>query len=440
MRGILLGLVVVATSAAPQAALASALDLYGFGPRAAAMGMATVADPQDPSAVFYNPAGLVGPDTLHLSLGGLWSAPSIRLDRKAAATDPDFATSQPEAFAGLMLGVQAPAGTLAGGRLAIGIGLFLPSQKVLRAEAVEPTKPQFLRYQNTPDAFSAQLAAAWQSGDAVVSVGAGLQALLDVTGDLGFDADLVGGRLERREVQVDVAPQVSPLAGILLRPASTPGLRMGLAWRAALALEYDLPLRLELGPALLFDLRLQGTALYTPHQFTAGVAWDLPEPPGHALTLSVEATWSLWSLAPDPAPSISIDLGGELLEGLGLGRGLDVQGRPGEAGLQLVDTVTPRVGAEWRPVPTWAVRGGLIWRPTPAPAPEGPANYADSDSLIASVGLGWDATDSTTVEGVMQWLEHSDRQVNKIDPADPVGDYTITGRVLTFQTGLRHAW
>ncbi len=442
MRRILARVGIVALAAGviaiPCRAAASALDLYGFGPRATAMGTATVADPGDPSTVFYNPAGLVGPDTVQLSLGGLWSAPDITLKRKVATDDPDLATSEPEAFAGLLLGVQAPAGELAGGRLAVGFGLFLPSTKVLRAEAVEPTRPQFLRYQNIPDAFSAQIAAAWRSADGVVAVGAGMQTLVDITGDIGFGMDLVGGRLERRDVQVEVAPELSPLAGVLIRPS--PGLRLGLAWRAAVALEYDLPLRLELGPALQFDLRLQGTALYTPHQITGGIAWDLPEPPGHGLTLSAEATWAMWSRAPDPAPRISVDLGGELLDGLGLGEGLDVQGRPDHAGLLMSDTVIPRIGAEWRPVRDWAVRAGASWRPTPVPAPDGPANYADSDAFIASAGLGWRGSDRTTVEGVAQWIEHSDRPVTKTDRADAVGDYTIVGRVLTFQTGLRHAW
>lgn len=429
----------VLTFATPGGASASALDLYGFGPRAAGMGMAVVAHPGDPGTVFYNPAGLVGPDGVVLSLGGLWSAPDVGLDRQSAGPD-ELATAAPEAFAGLLLGLQAAAGHLAGGRLAVGLGLFLPSDKVLRAEAVEPTRPQFLRYQNTPDAFAAQLAVAWRSEDDVIAVGLGLQTLVDVTGDLAFDADLVGGRIERRDVQVEVAPELSPLAGLLVRPASLPGLRLGLAWRAALALRYDLPLRLELGPALQFDLRLQGSALYTPHQFTGGIAWDIPDPPGHALTLSTEVTWALWSGAPDPAPSISVDLGGELLDGLGLGEGLDVRGRPQGAGLKLTDTATPRLGAEWRPVRAWAIRAGLIWRPTPAPAPDGPANYADSDAVISSVGLGWDGSDRTSVDGVVQWIEHFDRRVSKVNPADPVGDYTITGRVWTLQTGLRHAW
>lgn len=440
MRSIplLIAWLAISTSAwIPTRAWAGALDLYGFGPRAAAMGTAAVADPQAPSAVFYNPAGLVGPETATLSLGGLWSAPSLTLDRERPAASPDLSTSAPESFAGLVVGVQVPVGRIAEGRAALGLGLFLPSQNLLRAEAVDSSKPQFLRYQSQPDTFSALAAVAWQTPGGVVSLGAGLQALLDITGDIAFDVDLVGGRLERREVSVEVIPAVSPTAGVLIRPESTPGLRLGAAWRSALALEYDLPLRLDLGPAVSFDLRLQGTALYTPHQFTAGVAWDTP---GETLTLAAEITWALWSGAPDPAPSISVDLSGTLIDGLGLGEALDVQSLPGEAGTRLVDTAIPRLGAEWRPMQAWAFRAGVVWRPTPAPAPDGPANYADSDALIGSFGVGWRGSDRTTVEGVVQWTQHRDRPVQKIDPQDPVGDYTIGGRVLTFQTGLRHAW
>ena len=415
-------------------ALAGPLDLQGFGARAPAMAHATVADPQDLSTVFFNPAGLDGPGEGGLYLGGAWSSPKLFI----RSQDDDVAAPATAPFASLAVGVRVSAGRLAGGAVAVGAGLVVPSHNLLRAESVDPATPHFIRYQSQLDAFAAILAASWTSADGALAVGAGVQTLLDLGGDLAFELDVVGGRLERREVSVDVGPSPSPVLGLLWRPASAADMRLGAAWRGASGLDYDLPLGLDLGPPLTFELRLRGTAQYEPHRVCLGAAWDLPTGAGGPWTLSVQVDWALWSQAPDPAPTLSADLGGALLEGLGLGRGLDVRGRPASAGLRQRDTATPRAGAQWRPSASWAIRAGLAWLPTATPPPEGPSNYADSDAWLVTGGVGWDASAATTVDAALQWVAHQDRRVSKTDPADPVGDYVIGGRAVTVQAGLRH--
>ena len=72
------------------------------------------------------------------------------------------------------------------------------------------------------------------------------------------------------------------------------------------------------------------------------------------------------------------------------------------------------------------------------PAPDGPSNYADSDAWLVTGGVGWDASAATTLDAALQWVAHRDRRASKTDPADPVGDYVIGGRVVTVQAGLRH--
>ncbi len=425
--GLLLALV-------PKSALAGPLDLQGFGARAPAMAHATVADPRGPSTVFFNPAGLDGPGDGGLALGGSWSSPALTI----RSQDGDIAAANPPPFASLAIGVRLSAGRLAGGALAVGAGLVVPSHNLLRAESIDPGTPQFIRYQSQPDAFAAILAASWTAPGGALSLGVGVQTLLDLAGDLAFDLDIVGGRLERREVTVGVGPAPSPVVGLLWRPASAANMRFGAAWRGASGLDYDLPLGLDLGPPLAFELRLRGTALYEPHRLALGAAWDLPTGVGGPWTLAVQVDWAQWSRAPDPAPTLSANLGGELLEGLGLGRGLDVRGRPANAGLRQRDTATPRAGAQWRPTASWALRAGLAWLPTATPPPDGPSNYADSDAWLVTGGVGWDASAATTVDAALQWVAHQDRRASKTDPADPVGDYVIGGRVVTVQAGLRH--
>ena len=86
-------------------------------------------------------------------------------------------------------------------------------------------------------------------------------------------------------------------------------------------------------------------------------------------------------------------------------------------------------------------RASAVWgcgAPTATPPPDGPSNYADSDAWLVTGGVGWDASAATTVDAALQWVAHQDRRASKTDPADPVGDYVIGGRVVTVQAGLRH--
>ena len=73
-------------------------------------------------------------------------------------------------------------------------------------------------------------------------------------------------------------------------------------------------LRAELKEVGLLRFDVEGTQLYTPHQINAGVSWDLPWAP---VTLAVDTTVALWSLAPSPVPSVSLALDASMLSNSG---------------------------------------------------------------------------------------------------------------------------
>src|SRR4051812_33015566 len=84
-------------------AFAQPMDLYGFGPRAIAMGGVEAAADNDYSAAYYNPAllkhGSVG-------FGFTWGDPSMSIS--AEGTSPQLTSQTPVDYAGIMFGAAIP--------------------------------------------------------------------------------------------------------------------------------------------------------------------------------------------------------------------------------------------------------------------------------------------------------------------------------------------
>jgi len=433
-RALAIGLIV---GVLPRAAEAGLFDVIGFGARPLAMGNAMVAEADDFAAAFYNPAALTRARTTHFAGGVQLTLPRLDVDRSSPER-AGFETEETESFWGWSLALAVPLGGDAGGRRALGFTLFLPSERLLRAATLDAGQPQFHAYENLADKLTLALGGAWEVLPGL-SVGAGVQILADIIGDVEVDANLVTRRFSTRSTFVELVPSAAPTAGLLWEPA--PGVRLGAACRTPLTLDYDIPARVDLGETVSVDLRLWGVALYTPLQVTLGGAWEVGD---SGWTLSVDTTWADWSEAPDPAPRLEIDLGGELLEGVGLGDAIDVgtDARPLDPGLS--DTLTPRLGVEYRPEPDLAVRAGYFFRPTPLPVQAGPTNYVDSHAHVVSLGAALtfpnptrEARRPVTLEAAVQWTQHQPRDTHKQDPADPVGDYTMGGSLLTLQAGVR---
>ena len=432
MRRAFAALLLVAWPAPAQAGL---FDVIGSGARPLGMGNAMVAEADGVAATFYNPAALSRSRVTHFTAGWQLTVPSLEIAREGPVR-AGFETVEPESFAGWSLALAVPLGEAPGRRGGLGATLFLPSGRLLRAAAWDAGQPQLHAYEHLADKLTLALAGAWEVLPGV-SIGAGVQILADIIGDIEVDADLVSRRFSSRETFVELVPAAAPTGGLLVEPR--PGLRLGACWRAPLSMDYDIPARIDLGEVLAVGVRLSGVALYTPLQVTAGGAWDVGD---SGWTLAVDATWADWSEAPDPAPRLELDLGGELLEGTGLSEALDVGMGAGPVDPGMSDTVTPRLGVEYRASPELAVRAGYAFRPTPLPIQAGTTNYVDSHAHVASVGaaLTLPAAASgrpVTLEAAAQWVAHQARETRKVDPADPVGDYTASGSLLTVSAEVR---
>lgn len=420
-------------------AQASVYDLYGFTPRGRAMGNAQTADADDFTGAFYNPATLTRRKQIVVGAGLLHTRPGLTIDRQYQS-DAQRAVphTTPDAFTGLNIGALFPLGKKFGDRVAIGVGMYLPLLRLLRAASVDAQVPQFYRYEQQPDKFVMLASGAFEIAD-WLSVGLGVQVLATLDGEIDLDIELANRRITQRAVLVDIAPRAAPIAGVLFTPMT--GLRIGLSWRDDIQLDYALPGDIRIDQLIDFDLTLQGTVLYTPQTWSAGVAWDAPG----GLTLAADLSWLRWSQAPDPAPTVAIDLGGTLLDGLGLGDRIDISsGAPVE--LAFRDVIEARLGAEYSGIEGFAARVGYVYRPSPAPVPTGPFNQIDPDAHVLSAGVGVTFRDPlevrqnpVTIDVVYQATLMQTQQVRqRAGDADRVGDYSAGGAVHGLGIAFRH--
>ena len=125
---------------APPTAHATPADLLGFGSRNISLGGAVVADVQDGGANYYNPAGLVSSPGLRLSLSYVSLSSDLHLNDNPSGV---------ERISGLNLGIVAPA-NIGSMRLAFGLAVHLPDQRINRTRSSLPSRPFWTLYDSRP--------------------------------------------------------------------------------------------------------------------------------------------------------------------------------------------------------------------------------------------------------------------------------------------------
>ncbi len=423
-------------------AAANPADIFGFGARGAAMGGAQTAAVDDASATYYNPGRMISGDDIRIDVGYQVGAPTLTVDGRD--TNVDWSR-------GLTLGLLVP-GKIAGKRVAIGAGIFLPDQHITRTRSLPSPKPRFMYWDNRPQRF-------FLSADAAVELFPGLtigggvaylsstQGAVALRGLVGFPQPEVSS-LEL-EIDVDLVTIRYPHVGIAWAP--TDWLDLGLSYRGSFALDVDLAFRID-GDVGLPDqepvvddgflaLTTASSDLFQPAQFTAGLAARVTP----CWTAAFDLSYHRWSTFENPAADITIDLDiGQFNEFVDLPPPLPLP-RP-----HFHDTVVPRLGFEhltWERADGRAVRlrGGYVYEPSPAPEQFGATNFIDNTRHTFSTGAGLElphlgsiiprpfALDAFFAVTLLEGRDHA-----KLSPIDPVGDYHSDGHVVS--GGITSRW
>ncbi len=419
---------------------ASFYDHWGHSPRAVARGGAVTADATDFTATYYNPAMLVLRRDINFGFAFDHARTDARVERSTFEKPLDCTYCDPLDWSGYDVGLLFPLAGKVKNRLALGLGLHLPSTRLVSTRAPDPNRPFWYMWHNDPDRIVVFLGAGIRITDRF-TVGVGTQALADLVGNgAAVRVDLFAREVRFREIDSHLATTFGPTAGAYFEPLD--GLRFGLNYRSQMRLFYSIPADITLEGIGQLNLIISGYNHFTPHTVTAGVAWDpLPE-----LTLSLDANYQTWSRAPSPYVRIQVDLSGDTLAALGLDEAMDLDTRDVDSvSPGLKDTVTTRVGAEYRVSDRFAARAGLFYRPTPVPRQNASlTNILDGNALGVSGGIGFSFADplevfaepiiiDVGVQGI--WL--LPRQADKHE-ADDVPSYRYSMRVLGTSAAVRY--
>lgn len=424
--GLLVGSLVVAFS---EPALANPWDFYGFNARAVGLANALTAASDDFTAVYYNPASLAYAEAAGFGFGYTLGRPSLEVSfEQPSAIEPASVEGSDAVTVGALYPITEPNRSF---QVAFGIGINLPTGSLLVGEALDPSVPQWSLYATLPRRIVSSLAVGvrpvrW------ISLGAGVQVLAGVSGQLEYELDPVAGRFVEKSVRFELEPNAAPIVGIDIRPIES--FRLGVSYRGAISTDVDLPLDLTLSGIADLEVLTFFRIQYTPHQVSFGASYE------HApwgTRLMVDVTYARWSDAPDPSVQSSLDVDGALVAGTGLADAFDAPaaGQARTVDLGYRDVWLPRVGVEQKIGPV-RVRAGYSVRPSPAPVQTGSTNYIDGTAHVFGLGAGvrfrdpWDLlAGPLEIDAAFGAYVLPPRRHAKAAANDPVGSYSASGQI-----------
>jgi len=374
-------------------------DEFGASPRATAMGQAFAGIADDPSAAYYNPAGLTQTTSpFHFFLGYQFASPNVRA---RFSEDPHNNLADDLTSGGPLIGVCSHLGKI--DRLsqfpswirktAIGMVVFVNVPEIHQFHNPQRMQdPYFLKYNERWSLLNFVFSMAFQITD-WLSVGTGIiptvasyqdsrDSLVAANEAFAADSDdpARGFRLNlRQETKISAVP----VAGILLRPpipALEEKVSFGLSYRGEVTGYYgtgpasiNVVLELPEGETIFLLPTPEGKVVdftgYNPEQVSVGLGLR----PGRGLTIGIDCTWKnysqfrfFWDLPPEP---------------------------------RFKDVYVPRAAVEYaftpelsqrflKKIEAVAIRLGHYWEPSPVPDMDGRMNILDTDQHVLSTGLG----------------------------------------------------
>jgi len=370
----------------PHLSAANPLETYGFGARAIGMGGAYSAVSDDFSAVYYNPAGLAQIDQVDIGFGmtffdaGFKSIQNVVVGETPQGApiigDVDTSVSDNGGFmGGLGVGITR--------RIAIGVGMYVPSNKYLaKLQTQNQREPHFIWYEKRPQRFAILVAAGVEILKGLY-VGAGADILFGPEGQVKVMVP-VGG-----EGTVDLSllfrPRIFPYGGLLYKIKDN--MSIGLVYKEERTQgEVDITLSAEISiqdAVMPIAGKMDSMIFYSPRQVTLGWSWK----PGERLHVSLDLAWLQWSKFQDATMKMLVQF-------------FDSAYVPFQERLDpgFHDTFLPRAGIEyavktldgfsWAEAIELKLRGGYSFVDSPVPEQTGITNYLDSDTHVFSCGLG----------------------------------------------------
>jgi long-chain fatty acid transport protein len=337
--------------AAPAAA--SPEDVFGYGPRSAAMAGVGVASSDDYEAAYTNPALI---SRIHLK--------TLMVGYQGAAFDlhangpglPGGLAYDPATGILIGIGLPVPLGGVLADRVALAIDFYTPTAIIVRGRILYPETPQYLLLPDRTQSLAIRAGLGLDLGYGV-RVGGGFAALAQLEGSVVVATDStghVGSNVQDQLIAV-YAPQVGVAYDLPF--AKGHPFRVGVAYRGELAARFSVEIdATKLSSLNIPVLNIAGLAQYDPAEVSFEAAYDTKP-----LTVSLGATYKNWSRYPGPLePTLSCPAA------------MPTCGALVPPTMTYSDTIVPRAGIE-RTLPLSEhtrihLRAGYAFEPTPSPS------------------------------------------------------------------------
>lgn len=427
-------LVLSALLQAPEA-LATTMELYGFGPRAVAMGNSAEAATEDYYALHANPANLVLADHIHLGMGtdAVWNR--FAIDRQGG--QERWPTRLPQDNYLMHVGISSPLPGWLERKAAMGVAFHIPLGGPTRLDSLDHRMPQLPLYDTLGDRLALLVGVAVRPAP-WLALGVSGQVLTALSGRADVGLSLLDQRVTYKALQIELATEVFPVVAATWLP--TEALRVALVWRKSSHVKYALPLAVDVEQVGRLDFAVAGIGLWLPDSWTLASSWQ-----GQRWLWTAALCVQRWSELPPLAPDVTLRLDDSQLvqPGNPPHEVLYAHNQPVAMGAK--DIAIPRVGAEFRVDDRWTVRTGGQYRPTPLPKADGEANYLDAPALTWALGLGASFGDPLQVmrkplqlDISVAWTSLLRRTVTKLDPQDPVGGTSVYGDSWHLTAAIHH--
>jgi long-chain fatty acid transport protein len=400
-------------------AVASPVDLFGFGSRGHGLAGALGATAEGFEAVYYNPAGLAFDRRPSFALGYQFATFDLRV---AAPTPTEFPTRDAPALS-IGFGVPIPFGGALKDRLALGLGFVIPQTSILITDIEKPGDPTFPIVENRAQTVSIQAALGLRLSEAL-ALGLGTLALAELDGGIIVEPN-AAGRIGSR-VKDELIADYALVTGLMLRllpEGDTHRLQTALTYRSESRADFNLPIDADLGTSFgipIPQLAVHGTAQYDPAELSLDIAFK----PLDFLTISAGLTLERWSTFPLPIAYSAVP-----------------EGTPPQPPPDFSDTLSPKLGLELDLALSRELRLrprlGFAFEPSPTPTQTGFHNHLDSDRAIYALGLGlrWGAF---RLDLAGQLHDMASRTHTKSTPEDapPLTPLAHDGEILFFSAEL----
>lgn len=407
-------------------ALGSGFSIFEQGAKATGMGGAFVATADDPSAIFYNVAGIAQQRNMAFYSGGTL----INFTNEFRGDPNDVFASgttghynrhtfiPPNAYAIVPIG----------SNLTFGVGVMAPFG--LRTDWEDPWVGRFVSRDANIKVVSVEPAVAWQSSSGTVAVGAGVEyrrarvvlnrnnALPGINPFNGKLSDVANAYLSS-----DWENGIGWNVGILLKPGTW---RLGASYRAPMDIDFNGDLTITQISTGIPAVDGQVKAGLPPSQ---GIETTVPFPAiaqfGIASTaipnwdLEFDVTHITWSRFKTLVVTGSAPAGATLID------------RP----QNWDDTMSFRIGANHRVNETWDVRFGAVYDENPQPVEAVSPLLPDSDRMGVSFGVGF-RHGPFTIDATEFVLHFKDRSTGGVN-SDLNGIYRTDANLISLNLGYR---